>query len=285
MIASSQAGISLSELSPVSGEYLLVSFKAFFDGGGKTDDPDCKVVTLAAVSGSGVQWDHFTERWNVNLETHRASFLHTTDAMSLQGAYRSGWTTDSVRDFIEGCVTVIERCATTVNAENRYSFVGLWPVTVSVKLSDFARATKVIPDIGTVEHVCVVQAVAYSHAWALLNSYQKIQLYFDQGESFRGHMVDRTRSKKVKKDAPGLKNVIHVGESDMREVPALQAADLFAWTVNRQIESGKVQEDWQRRLLAIPRQHDFFNYKRLSEPNFRNIEVVKSWKLPVRRKR
>jgi hypothetical protein len=281
------SGISLSKLSPLATapkEHLLVSFKAFLDGGGKADNRQCKVVTLAALAGSGIQWDNFTEHWNRNLKTHRADFLHTADAMALKPPFTkdTGWSDAAVEAFIEGCVTVIERCSTTLNGD-RFAFVGLWPVTVTVMVNDFKRALKILPDIGSLEHICVVQAVAGCHAWAMLNSYQKLQLYFDQGESFRGHMVDRTQSRKVKKDAPGLANIIHVGESDMRIVPALQAADLFAWAVNHQI-SGPVRYAWQKRLLAIPRQSELFDHARLSKPNVRNLAVVKSWKLPVRRK-
>ena len=262
-----------------------MSFKAYFDGAGEADRKQYKSLTLGALSGSGVQWDHFTEQWNRNLSSHRAPFLHTTDALALAPPFskENGWSKESVRELINGCVTVLERCATTRSRE-RFLFIGIRPVTVTVFLDDFRRALDKFPDIGSVEHTCVTLALAYCHAWGIFTGYAKIQLFFDQGEHFRGHIVDRVESKRVKKDSPGLSNIVHIGESDMREVPALQVADLLAWAVNSWHRDKRVTHDWQRRLLAIDREREVFDYARLCKPNLDNLKVVKSWKLPTRKK-
>ena len=69
----------------------------------------------------------------------------------------------------------------------------------------------------------------------------------------------------------------------MRDVPALQAADSFAWAINRRYKDGSASFEWQKRLLAIDRDEEVFRYARLLKPNREHIDIVKSWKLPPRR--
>jgi hypothetical protein len=266
-----------------------MSFKAYFDGSGKSNNVKQKFVTLGTFAGSGVQWDHFTEAWDRNLKAHGADFLHTTDALSLHGAFK-GWTRAKVNDLIEGCVTVIERCV-TVRSGDKFTFLGLRPIATTVNLKDFRKAIAKHPDIGTPEYLCVIQNLAYCHTYAISMGFSKLQLFFDRNEPFRGHVVDRVNSPRTLRDAPHMKNIIHTGESSMVDVPALQAADLLAWCVNDEQENRKLSHSWQRRLLAVDRdpmpeyapQPRVLDYARLSKPNIENIQKVKSWKLPPRR--
>src|SRR4051812_38802345 len=102
--------ISLSDLSPLSRvpkDHLLVALKSYFDGGNQADSREYKIVTLAAFSGSAVQWANFEEQWRENLIRHGAKWLHTTDAATLQRPFSvdDGWTTAKVDAFIGDCVT------------------------------------------------------------------------------------------------------------------------------------------------------------------------------------
>ena len=261
-----------------------MAFKSYFDGGNQADTRQYMILTLAAFSGSGIQWDHFTEQWNIVLKRHRADFLHTTDALAMARPFtqKSGWKEAAVQAFIEDCVSVIERCSTTRRGDI-FSFLGVRPVTVSVILNDFRKALETIPDLGSAEHLCVIYAAAHCTTWGLFNGYHKCQFFFDQGEPFCGHILDRKRNRTAKRAALEIRNITHVEQSDMRNVPALQAADLLAWAVNRRHEDGCSRYPWQERLLAIDREKELFDYSRLLRPNREHIGIVKSWKLPRRR--
>jgi hypothetical protein len=259
-----------------------MAFKAYFDGGNKPERHD--VITLAALSGSGIQWNNFTEQWKTVLKRHRASFLHIADAMT--GAPNSpfkknAWTEAQVGSFVEDCVSVIERCTTTRKGDE-FVYLGLRPVTVSVLVRDFKKALARIPDLGSIENLCVIHAAAHCNAYGLMTGHHKFQFFFDQGEAFYGHLCDRIRNKKAKKAAPGIQSV-HLEQANMREVPALQAADLFAWAINRTYKDGSARFEWQKRLLAIDRDEEVFRYARLLKPNREHIDIVKSWELPPRR--
>jgi hypothetical protein len=258
-----------------------MSFKAYFDGSGKSDNLKQKYLTLAAFSGSGVQWDHFTEHWDKNLKLHAADFLHTTDAVNRKGEFKD-WQEDQVDALIDDCVTIIERCVTVKDGDN-FTFRGLRPIATSVNLEEFRKALLKQPDIGTPEHLCVIYDLAYVHTWANFTGYHKLQLFFDQNEPFMGYVVDRKSSKRVIRDAPGMKEIVHVGESDMRHVPALQATDLLGWCVNRKCENGNISKPWIRRMLAIDRDGKAFRYADMLDVKPENIAKVKTWKMPKRR--
>ena len=70
----------------------------------------------------------------------------------------------------------------------------------------------------------------------------------------------------------------------MREVPALQAADLLAWSVNRAYEDNAVRFYWQDRVLSVPRSKGWFDEERLSTPNLEAMALMKKLRLPARKK-
>ena len=187
-----------------------MSFKSYFDGAGKADRERYKVLTLAALSGNGMQWGHFTENWDRALDSHplKPEFLHVTDAVNLEGEFSAekGWSKQCVDELMDSCVMVIERCVTTRDRNGKFNFIGLRPATISIPLADFKRATKKVPEIPAIHQVCVLQALARCMTWGKASGYSKIELYFDQGEEFRGHVIDRQCKKRARRDAPALLN-------------------------------------------------------------------------------
>jgi hypothetical protein len=272
-------GRDLSSLPTVSKDYLPVAFQCFFDGGNKADSRLYDTLTLAALSGDGVLWDVFTDQWRTVLKLHGAPFLHTNKAMVKEGVYR-GWTEAQVESFVGDCVSVLEKHATT-RAANTFTYLGIRPATVTVFLKDFKNALARIPDLGSVEEVCAVHAAAWCQTYGLLTGHSKAQFFYDQGEPFCGHIRDRMNNKKARKVIPLLGKTVVANEADMRGVPALQAADLFAWTINH-IYRRAARFGWERRLLAIDRDEETFRYKRLISPNMGRLTVTRSWGLPKR---
>jgi hypothetical protein len=267
-------GFSLTELSPlpsVPRGHLLTSFKAYFDGAGKADSTLYRSITLGGMSGNGIQWDHFTDQWNRVLKKHGADFLHTTDALSLKGSFSNekGWDKHRVNDLLTDCVTVLERCC-SVRDGDKFTFQGIRPLAVTVILHDYNRALKEYPNIGTVESICVVMATGCATAWASLMGYHKYEFFFDRNDPFKGYLKDRKTNKKAKGASDLMARLIGIGDSNMREIPALQATDLLAWAVSHQGGKGEHRTDWYRRLVAIDRDGDVLDYIKLSEPSLRN---------------
>ena len=77
-----------------------------------------------------------------------------------------------------------------------------------------------------------------------------------------------------------MERVTHLGESDMRAVPALQLADLFAWSINH---NDNVSREWHAKLNALPWNSLYLDYDLLLKPIAGVFDLVQSWKLPPRR--
>ena len=280
-----EESLSMRDLSPLSDipmDHLLVAFKAYFDGGNQADTRLYDTITLAAVSATSSLWGAFEKDWAVILEKHGAKFLHTTDAIAGQGPYAQ-WGRSQVNEFVGDCVSVIEKHATT-RADDQFVYKGLRPAAVTVFLKDFKKASAEVPGLGAVEELCMIHATAGCTAWGINMGCLKVHFYFDQNERFYGHLLDRLRNKKARAARPELENhVVHHGVSDMRSVPGLQAADLFAWSINHMYKYG-IKPGWHERLLAIDRDEESFDYERLIQPNMKNLETVRSWGLPPRSK-
>jgi hypothetical protein len=281
--------LSLRELSPVSiipKDHLFVAFKSYFDGGNEADSTQYKVVTLASFSGSEIQWRNFEQQWLKALEKHNAEFLHTTDAVGLTGKFskRDGWTETKRDAFIADCVSVIERCAVIQKGGHIGVFGhGVRPHSVSVILDDFKRAAEVKPDIGTAEYNCAIQSGSLVFHYGEAVGARQYQFYFDRNERFYGHIRDRVDNKKSRQHSVLWKAVVSTAEVDMRHVPALQACDLLAWSINHEYEEGKARFPWQARVLKVDRCNSWYNYERLINPVQEHIDIVKTFKLPRRK--
>jgi hypothetical protein len=262
-----------------------VAFKSYFDGGNKADTTQHEILTLAAFSGSAIQWRHFEELWGTALARHHAPFLHLTDALSFQKPFtkENGWTPPKVEKFIGDCVGVVELCAANK------TFAGIRPAAISVLLRDFKRRLSEFPRLGDVHHHCAVQCAGCCFNYGLyLNSdplaqRTKFQFFFDRGEPFYGHIRDRVDHPRSRRISPLWPSVTALSEVDMRHTPAVQASDVLAWSINHNHTEGRCRFEWQKRMLEIERDGELFDYQRLKKPIKKNIEIVESLKLPKRK--
>src|SRR5690348_2708240 len=192
---------------------------------------------------------------------------------------RKGWSTDSVNDFISDCVSVIEQVASISHAR-----AGIRPVSATALLKDFKKAAIENPDLGTVEHLCATQCVSTCFGYGNHIGAETYELFFDQGEPFYGHICDRWKNRKSRKADKIWNQVINIAEADMRHVPALQAADLLAWSINHAHQENTLRFQWQERVVEVERDSYLFDYEELQDASLEKIELVKSWKLPQRKR-
>ena len=253
--------------------------KAYFDGGNQEVPEQYKSMTIATVSGTPEQWQSFDEDWRKTLDVHKADFLHTTDAMALKNYFscKKGWTKESADALLHDCVDVAAR-----HLHKADTWMGLNVVTLTVRFDDFARARQANPDLPrTVTELCASDGLAFVFKWGRFIGAQWFELYFDQGEPFYGHVYDRSHNKRSKRDIPIMKHIAHLGESDMRLVPALQLADMFAWCGGHQPGTYL----WHKRANDLHWAGLYLGYEHMLNPRPGILDLMKSWKLPPRRKR
>ena len=277
MVCHSQAqavSFSLSDLSPlhpVPRNHCLMVLKGYFDGARQPDR-----IVIAAVCGTSEQWDSFSSRWNAVLGDHQAEFLHTTDAVALQEEFsaQNGWSKSCVNSFIGDCVSVIRDHIETPTRP------GLFVVTLTIWIADFVRAREVVPSLpNTVEELCTTESAGFCFARGRAIGADYYHLYYDQGEPFYGHLDVRMRNKKARKAIPSLEKVAHYGPANMRVVPALQMADLFAWCISH---NDSVPRSWHRQLNQLNWQSKGLDYPHLLKPKKGALELLASFRLPKR---
>jgi hypothetical protein len=74
-----------------------------------------------------------------------------------------------------------------------------------------------------------------------------------------------------------------VGEVDSTVVPAVQAADLLAWSVDSYQEGKRPSGTWQLAMVSIERENLFLGEHALRNPNRDELERLLGLNLPPRK--
>ena len=269
----------LATNGPVPEGLGLVVLKSYFDGGNQADSREYDAASLCAVSGTFHQWKPFEKDWNLILKKHGADFLHTTDAVSRQGIYE-GWTEKQADKFLRDCSRIAcKHCARAAIGNDPGKF-GLLPMVVSVTLKDFVEEGRSNPNALKNANEGMLRQILHEVLLWSDNQAQcdQCHFFFDQGEPFYGLLHQLMQSRKAAKTATKLQKITHRSESDMRYVPALQLADLYAWAqCNRSSDWNPV---WKKKLLA-----SHFQWWWIDKTNIRNIHEENQaewlrWNLP-----
>lgn len=258
--------------------------KSYFDGSNQADGSEYDRISIATVCGTKKEWKKFETDWRKVLYRHHADYLHTTDAVSLQNdfAKENGWTERRVDSFLGDCVTTIgKHMFVPDGVRGRLPRTGLWPITLTIPFDDWLRAKRAVPDLpDTIEEICATESFSFAVRWGGHIEARKYELYFDRGESFYGHIHNRWRHPKARKDIRIMEDVIIVAEAISKDVPALQMADLFAWCVNH---AGKERRLWHRRLHSFRWASKLLDYEHLIKPKREALDTIESWSFPPRR--
>lgn len=285
MVCPSQGELSISELSAwndIPKGHLFVLLKGYFDGGNKPDSRQYDTATLAFIAGERGVLSEFERAWKSLCKIHHADFLHTTDAVVRINHY-DGWGEDQRDAFIQGCATLM--AGSILREEHGRRINGIVPATVTINLKDFKRVQAELPNAPRdATEILATQAFGklieagqflHTHFW---------ELFFDRNEPYRGHVVDRTRNPKFVKfmseNGIDIERRFVVGpELDMRDFPALQAADLLAWSVG---QNGAARFPWQQTVLDMTREKEVLEYDVLRSPEPITMNFVKYCKFPKR---
>ncbi len=260
-----------------------MALKSYFDGSNHADSSEYDRISIATVCGMREQWRRFDPAWRKVLSKHRANYLHTTDAVSLHNdfAREKGWDKTRVDSFIGDCVDVIEKHMAIPSGFRGWTpRMGLYPVTLTIPFDDWLRVKKTRPELPeTIEELCATESVGFAFKWGRYIRAAKYQLYFDRGEKFYGFIRDRWCHPKASIDIEIMKDVIYVDESIASFVPALQMADLLAWSINR---ANQETREWHMRLHNLPYRSALLDYEHLINPRLSALELRESWRLPRR---
>jgi len=187
-----------------------MTIKAYFDGSGKSRDPNVKCVALAGYVGTEEIWNEFESRWEAFKKQYRIAYVHSSELDAGKGAYygyspgRSAIVRAGLTDLLRGF--------------NKKDFSA---VAYSVSMLDYRAITKALPDPET-----ICGSGCLGDLCEVVPPKHELQVFYDRGESFLPRLQDRWRNKKERRADPRLNRVnVFSQVDDWRKYPALQAAD------------------------------------------------------------
>lgn len=251
--------------------------RCYFDGGNDATSGQQDRITLATVCAMDEQCSALAVLWNEVLRAHGAEFLHTTNAATLneEFAKEKGWDEELVDRFISDCVGLIEQHHATAEKP------GINAVTLTIPLNDYRRARQAAKLPNSVYEICATESLSFCFKLGKYIGAESYELYFDRGEPFYGHVCDRRNNRKPRRDIPLMEKVTRLDELNMRTVPALQIADLFAWCINHNEAAFR---SWHKRLNDLRSWWSpILDYEHLVEPTLSALERIAAWNLPARR--
>ena len=191
------------------------------------------------------------------------------------------WSVQKVDALISDCVKVLEEHIALPLAGSAPPREGLMPFTATIVLSDFKRARGVNSDVPKdATEILATQALNACFEWGTSRGTDWYDLFFDKNEPYRGHVVDRKRNPKARRQVPEIEKVSLIAEADMVHVPALQMADLLAWCVSHKRTPAR---NWQKRLLSLARVDEWLEYNNLIKPIPGVADLIREWKLSPRK--
>ncbi len=250
---------------------MAIAIQAYYDGSGKSEDPNVRFLTLAGYVGTPNAWQQFEERWHRVLQRWDCAYLHMNEARSLKGEFaaRKGWTKDRVNVLLQD---LFNECLSPIGwGEFKGEFYG---ASCTVNLEDYRRACADMP-LNEPEAICVDCVVTVALRALPENLEQpfgkegSVEICFDKGEPFM-HKVDKIWRSKPNNQLEGpLQLVRSIGAKDMRDVIGLQAADFLAWHTNRYYTHGFREPTGAfagiTRVMATPMFEWYYDYDRLKE--------------------
>jgi hypothetical protein len=216
--------------TPLTGQVLSV-LKAYFDGSGKDDNPECRFVTIAGFAAEDDIWAYFESEWRkILMDRGNPGHLHMHKAIQHKVAPYAGWGAAKVQFLVQGLIGLLRE----VNADPKFcSFY----VTVDLDAHRKYAAKNNIPPVA---QLCANMAFARMLIWYGQTSglMTNIDLFFDRGDPFLNVLMQQWNSREIKQKYPWWRLVRTIAPVDSASTPGVQAADMLAWSHNRLKVSG-----------------------------------------------
>lgn len=252
----------------------MVALESYFDGAhigqGWTNG---SLVTLAGFAAEDTIWAEFDDHWRAILSEDKsrpkAKYLHTQEAVhgKREFGYRNGWNTKKVFSLVIDVLKYLQ----TLDKQRFRQFACTVDLTAHRKL--VAEGHKLDDPIAICNGCPYTVLAWYSADYpGLIHS---AHYFFDQNEPFEEPFKQKWISEKQRRISPGGIDMFWsliktVSSADMRDKPALQAADLLAWATNRNLSKppgepalGKHLEPIMKQI--IPSSWILWDEKRLRE--------------------
>jgi len=209
--------------------------KAYCDGSGSFDTSKC--VVLAGVAASEDVWAAFEKKWGEILLARDpvAPYLHMKELAHSVGAFteENGWDDAKRQQLVTDCVLYVQHL-------DKKMFRTFICSIDMVKYRELEGDPALL--LPTPLSICNSFVPSQIFKWFIETfnqwSEKEIYYYFDQNERFKGAFENQVRRRKKQSRVSNAWHMVKgVKNADMRDVPALQLADLVAWSHHRKLNA------------------------------------------------
>jgi hypothetical protein len=230
----------------------MISLRAYFDSSGQVKD---RYMTLAAFVANEEMWKQFETDWNKILGDHcpKAPYVHMRELVHQRDGFDSslGWTNDSAFGLSNKCLVYMSHLD-----KKRFRMV-----YSAVDLEAWRKLRAETYQLPDPVDLCVETCQLGIFGW-YMQTYpdildlhaDRIDVFFDQGEPFKGAFEKRWREEKKESRRAGKswdswRMISRISTVDMRQVPGVQAADVLAWAVNRDAGKSEGKGKYLRHIM------------------------------------
>jgi Protein of unknown function (DUF3800) len=217
---------------------LLIALRTYLDSSGKCEK-SYGYLTLAAVAANDSMWDEFETEWNgiVHGYTPRADYVHMREVVRQIDEFDSarGWNQEKAFGLVGKCLSYMAQLD-----KNRFRI--FYCAVDLVAWRKLRAETYQMPDTVDMCNKFCSETVLHwylVHYPGLIDPHQDtVSYFFDRGEPFKEPFEKKWNDEKDLAEATGERSVWQiideVASVEMKKVPGIQAADIIAWSVNRE---------------------------------------------------
>jgi hypothetical protein len=232
--------IPLSEMGRCTGHFRLgerrpiIAMRCYFDGSEGKDDRGAKWLTLAGYMASDSFWGDFDDKWKAMIRNRYpiAPYIHMNPLVMREDPFErvAGWTDEKMTELVTDALKFLG----VINKRAYCSFVMSIDVTAHERL--LAEGLDIPQEpVVFLTHVCIHQAFLW-YAEEHPESLERAYVFFDQNEPFIYRFREAWLKHTMKTIATPFWGLIaNVQPVDMRNTPAIQAADMLAWGRTRSL--------------------------------------------------
>jgi hypothetical protein len=218
---------------------ILIALRIHLDSSGKSAD---QFMTLAGFAAPDEFWTDFEIKWNKILEGHtpKADYVHMKEINALSKGFdkRLGWNQPNAFRLVNNCLV----CMSRLDKERFRMFYCTVDIGAWHKLKNEGYEIPGPIDLCNEFSVFGVQ-LWYAYKFPLKTEVFDLKTdgehyVFDRNEEFYLPFRAKWNLEKDNFENTGALSpwvlIDDVTEADMRKVPGIQAADILAWSVNRE---------------------------------------------------
>ena len=209
---------------------MKVRARAYFDESGSEELPG--YFGVAGFFGSDSQWSVFNRLWEETLETTGAPYLHMREFAHSVGAFVE-WKDDKVRreKLMAGVVAAILQSELTA-------------VGSALLVGDFEALTEEQRIRLQSPYFCCLQEVLWGFALTMLDEFPKVEVHVT-GDRHGQHEAKARKLHRALRRIGGLRANLsaELNFADMRQTFGLQAADLLAYEMVKELRNQNVRPE------------------------------------------